>query len=481
MSDSVTNVQIEDVLSSIRKLVSEEVRAQTREVRAMHVPGLRSRSANGDSEDRLLLTPALRVAPGSDGAETQSAPDPDEAPFMHAETLTQDADLLDLMDRVRAAGAGQSGAEARRPAGIAPVRSVEDEPAEPVTSEQAIRSALYALGKDDTDFPEDLTREELAAEDGVEDLAQDDRDTEAAVTDLTRDDDLDLDALDALAASGRDDQIDDTAEISETVPKFLHRKGISSLGQRIVDVEAVVSTSGGEWEPEADEDAEAAPGPQMGTVPWDEAEEAVADQAADTDDADWSVAIDPAERDFQDLSAVAASDPANDDFDLHADQPSAQAEQAEDVVELPVGAAAEDLGGSYIEDDTAEWQGDFEDNDLAGAAEAQDEAPQDPVQTSDEAFEDEAEDDADIAAAAPLPGRDRIVHRSTSYELYDEDDRATLAAEDETLIDEEVLRDLVAEIVRQELQGALGERITRNVRKLVRREIHRALAAHNLG
>lgn len=50
---------------------------------------------------------------------------------------------------------------------------------------------------------------------------------------------------------------------------------------------------------------------------------------------------------------------------------------------------------------------------------------------------------------------------------------------EETIIDEEMLRDLVAEIVREELQGALGERITRNVRKLVRAEIQRALAAHN--
>lgn len=57
--------------------------------------------------------------------------------------------------------------------------------------------------------------------------------------------------------------------------------------------------------------------------------------------------------------------------------------------------------------------------------------------------------------------------------LWD-DDRA------DTVIDEEALRDMVSEIVRQELQGALGERITRNVRKLVRREIHRALSSHEL-
>ncbi|SEM78692.1 hypothetical protein [Palleronia pelagia] len=47
------------------------------------------------------------------------------------------------------------------------------------------------------------------------------------------------------------------------------------------------------------------------------------------------------------------------------------------------------------------------------------------------------------------------------------------------VLDEAALRDLVAEIVREELQGALGERITRNVRKLVRREIMRAITVRN--
>ena len=51
---------------------------------------------------------------------------------------------------------------------------------------------------------------------------------------------------------------------------------------------------------------------------------------------------------------------------------------------------------------------------------------------------------------------------------------------DDQVMDEEALRDLVSEIVRSELQGALGERITRNVRKLVRREIHRALTAQEM-
>ncbi len=52
--------------------------------------------------------------------------------------------------------------------------------------------------------------------------------------------------------------------------------------------------------------------------------------------------------------------------------------------------------------------------------------------------------------------------------------------DDAAILDEEALRDLVTDIVREELQGALGERITRNVRKLVRREIHRALTTREL-
>lgn len=57
---------------------------------------------------------------------------------------------------------------------------------------------------------------------------------------------------------------------------------------------------------------------------------------------------------------------------------------------------------------------------------------------------------------------------------------ATQLPADEAFMDEGALRELVAETVRQELQGALGERITRNVRKLVRREIQRALNSQEL-
>ena len=51
---------------------------------------------------------------------------------------------------------------------------------------------------------------------------------------------------------------------------------------------------------------------------------------------------------------------------------------------------------------------------------------------------------------------------------------------DETVIDEAMLRELVAQIVRDELQGTVGERITHNVRRLIRREIARALTLQEL-
>lgn len=47
-------------------------------------------------------------------------------------------------------------------------------------------------------------------------------------------------------------------------------------------------------------------------------------------------------------------------------------------------------------------------------------------------------------------------------------------------IDEEVLQDLVRTLLSEELQGPFGEKITRNIRKMVRAEIGRALAERNL-
>ena len=48
-------------------------------------------------------------------------------------------------------------------------------------------------------------------------------------------------------------------------------------------------------------------------------------------------------------------------------------------------------------------------------------------------------------------------------------------------LDEQVLREMVRDMILAELQGDLGERMTRNIRKLVRAEIARAMAAYQAG
>jgi len=87
-------------------------------------------------------------------------------------------------------------------------------------------------------------------------------------------------------------------------------------------------------------------------------------------------------------------------------------------------------------------------------------------------------EDAGDVQADETPAYAAFVNTRTAPE--DDVEPAQIFSTDEDVLDEEALRELVSDIVREELQGALGERITRNVRKLVRREIHRALAAQEL-
>lgn len=56
----------------------------------------------------------------------------------------------------------------------------------------------------------------------------------------------------------------------------------------------------------------------------------------------------------------------------------------------------------------------------------------------------------------------------------------TQAQDIASLIDQAALRDMIVAVVQEELGGEMGERITHNVRKLVRREINRLIAAQEL-
>ncbi|RWR09078.1 hypothetical protein [Paenirhodobacter populi] len=97
---------------------------------------------------------------------------------------------------------------------------------------------------------------------------------------------------------------------------------------------------------------------------------------------------------------------------------------------------------------------------------------------ADEAVTDEPVTEAAIAEE-PRVGMPRFaIHRggidedlrAPFQEVDDEEDQSELPG-----IDEDALRVLVARLIREELQGVLGQKITQNVRKLVRREIQRSL------
>ncbi len=65
-------------------------------------------------------------------------------------------------------------------------------------------------------------------------------------------------------------------------------------------------------------------------------------------------------------------------------------------------------------------------------------------------------------------------------DLGDDPTPFSIPEAEDGFMDEETLREIIVEVVREELQGVLGQRITRNVRKMVRREVRLALAAEDL-
>ncbi|NDR59137.1 hypothetical protein [Aliiruegeria sabulilitoris] len=83
----------------------------------------------------------------------------------------------------------------------------------------------------------------------------------------------------------------------------------------------------------------------------------------------------------------------------------------------------------------------------------------------------------------PDPWAPDLHEAISDHSEADEDEQGeapdNLFASGAAVLDEDALREMVTEMLHKELRGALGERITRNVRKLVRREIHRALASRD--
>ncbi|MEM9709160.1 MAG: hypothetical protein AAF871_10245 [Pseudomonadota bacterium] len=258
----------------------------------------------------------------------------------------------------------------------------------------------------------------------------------------------------------------------EKAPTTSPERTFPTLEERIAELEAAVGSEAADFEPDGSED-QAQHVPDGVVLPLNAAfvREAPLPEPSPEDQKDILFAVpgdpvgsDNAVPDMVDgpMSGVETDDEADGAL---ADAMTAEAERSEGVDDPVLAEAQEESPLAPLDDPFPVDLSDPASGDLAVAAnddpsEEQSQEPPSPTVRLDPAI-------------APFRHRDGMAEGEPQKE------RAS--GEEPALLDEIGLRDLVAEIVREELQGGLGERITRNVRKLVRAEIQRAFAARDLG
>lgn len=263
----------------------------------------------------------------------------------------------------------------------------------------------------------------------------------------------------AFRVTEPDDDIESTAEKDETTIVFgpeiddiaepmdaasQKRSARDSLEATIAELEAAVIQQPDEWEPD---------GSEVTTIPtWDTVSYPPLDEVED------AVAVE--ETTPEDMRGDAPRFVEGDPFIL------AQQDETEDEPDAldPILTS-----GPFIAEDAV-----YSANDPLPVAEDEDRfadtqnvetltfARSQPIPMADDPSEDYGDD--------LLPDPDPV---------GEDDDLDAYMLGNGQGINEEILRQMVMDVVREELQGNLGERITRNVRKMVRREIHRALDMQN--
>ncbi|KAA9010190.1 hypothetical protein [Histidinibacterium aquaticum] len=385
MSDPLTNVEIEDVLESIRRLVA----AGDSSGHAVPKPEDRAR-------DRLVLTPALRVDRDADRSVEDTPP---------ARWRTEDR-------RAAATPAETGGA---------------DRTANTKDSEELLAGILAATSSkhiDDAEFV-DLADDDESDADRDNDAAPRSR---LASSDLARLMPESFDSSEddeAEADDHRDPATNDARQDIETeeppMPTFVASPR-QRLEDTIAELEAAVTFSGQDFEPD-------------GTEP-----------------SDWST--------------VTANRPGR----LHLVFPDAEEAAEEDS--QPEEATTDDNWEAAMDDDTPAEPPESSESVAPlrlRPSERTRRSPEAP-QRSFRVYEGDRESQrAEVAQSESQESR-----LAARPDLDDDEDLAAYLG-NTGAVDEEAMRELVGQIVREELQGVLGERITRNVRKLVRREIHRIL------
>lgn len=380
MSDPMTNLDTDDVLASIRRLVAETHSQPHDPVHAHReqAPLTLKWPLNKEALSEEAAAPAL---------EPESEP---EAPA--ALVLTPDF-------RVEKPEVATSEAEPETP-------RAEASPVPPLvlSPEQAVH-----LPQDESAKVESLVAEE------VHSVV-----TETAVTKAS-------DAVQEVESTPQTENwnaaLDDTPD--EVAAAHVARL---SLEQRIAELEAAVGAQSAEWEPDGSEDLDAEI-PRVMPRAFAETGARVFHFQGMPEATSEETREEAAEASF-DADGVEMTQ-ARDNSD--------QIDDAE-VIEETSFEAAQDAAAADVEADTVTAQADMAEADDAEQGEA-----------------------TETEGVAPDP------------EPSLEEELALAGYAEEDILDEEALRELVAQVIREELQGELGQRITRNVRRLVRREVQRAL------
>ncbi|MCA0855487.1 hypothetical protein [Phaeobacter italicus] len=435
MSEPVTQTEIEDVLSSIRRLVSEDNRADRNpDHGAERRNGTAARVAEATADPRpkapvtrLVLTPALRVP--ENRLQAEDTPTPPTTPV--ATSPLQDTGQAPVQE-IPAGDAPVAETVPIAPA-AAPVLHDNDPDNEDLAFFQGLQAATPRgdeTGPDDeaaTDHGIDHSVDTIVfqatpdgdpADEAADEAAEEAAET-AQATDIVTDDSLSEATTPKPSPSEDAPWADPNSTLFEAAgvapsrdstpkPAGQLNPKIGAVVQKLAEMEAANAARPVLWEPDGSRDTPYA-GSDLEPLQW-----------ADTD------------------TAEPATDAAAD--------PLAEADETAEPIAMPV---------AQMDSPTAE-------------AEPRQADPQpEPLVLSEPA-------QASPVDPATADGASQIAEQAVTDVAMDQ-----LAAED-SILDEESLRELVADIVRAELQGALGERITRNVRKLVRREIQRALSAQDL-
>ena len=453
MSDRKTNVEMDDVLSSIRRLVEDRV------------PPRPAQPQTG----RLVLTPALMVVPGSIGARREGrgdAPGPDperepeergheaarrnESPTLPAgrpASASSGAAAGDSPPRLRAVPLPPSPPLPMAEAGVpeAPPAPTEAAPLSDASPDASPDAA--SVGPADGEAPSQLPPRFRAMERAwQEELAR--RKTGGA--------------------SGGPEPTAETAETgaAEDSPRQPpHQPRRPTLEERIAELEAAVSRAGEEWEPDGSEPEGPSPFRRRLFEVVSAATPVGGEALGGAPAAPSPAPAPPAAGSAQGQPSTPLSAPAEEAVQEGSGAP-APGREAE-AAEAAAGAEAAGAGKAVFSHSDAPFvlsQG------------LRREAP-----GRAGTLPQEGNGGAEASAPAPAPAADGTGGREGAVPLRPVPAGETpgksgeLVEDDDLYLDLDLLREMIADVVHEELRGRLGETITRNLRRMIRAEIERAL------